>query len=395
LDASDLNLIRAKGLVMATQDMDKIVLVLQGGGALGSYQAGAYEALAAAGYRPEWLAGISIGAINSAIIAGNPPNRRLDHLRKFWEMVSSRLLYRPIANDDVYRKIFNQTSAAMVATSGVPGFFEPRIPPPIFQLPGSTGAISFYDTSPLRNTLLELIDFDLLNSGKTRLSVGAVNVSTGNFAYFDTKTQTIRPEHIMASGALPPGFPPIEIDGEAYWDGGLVSNTPLQYVLDGSGPREDMCVFQVDLFSARGKMPETLLDVGQREKEIRYSSRTRMNTDAFRELQTLRRAVRRVMREIPNPLKNSLDWQLLNALSCDAAITIVHLIHRRAVYETQTNDFEFSRQSIEENWQAGCQDVEETFAHPAWKTRKRPTEGVMVLDLTRDRSGEREEAAGQ
>ncbi len=277
-----------------TVNSEKTVLVLQGGGALGAYQGGAYEALATAGIEPDWVAGISIGAVNSAIIAGNPPARRVQRLRQFWELVSSRLTLPPIASDNNSRKLFNETSAALVASTGAPGFFDPRYPPAVFMPPGTIQAISIYDTSALRGTLLDLVDFDLLNSGPTRLSVGAVDVASGNFRYFDSASDKIGPEHIMASGALPPGFPPVEIDGQFYWDGGLVSNTPMQYVLDGGGPRTDMCVFQIDLFSAKGPVPETLFDLAQREKEIRFSSRTRFNTDVFREMQTMRRAIRRL-----------------------------------------------------------------------------------------------------
>jgi NTE family protein len=363
---------------------EKTVLVLQGGGALGSYQAGAYEALAEAGHSPEWVAGISIGAINSAIIAGNPPEKRCERLRKFWDLVSSRLLLPPVASDTNSRKIFNEVSAAFVAAMGVPGFFEPRLVPPLFNPHGSVGAISFYDTDPLLATLTDLVDFDYLNSGAVRLSVGAVQVRTGNMKYFDTADQVVGPEHIMASGALPPGFPPVVIDGEAYWDGGLVSNTPLQYVLDGGGPRTDMCIFQLDLFSAKGPMPETLFDITQREKDIRYSSRTRLNTDMFREIQTMRRAIRRLESQLPDEFKESLDWHLLASLGCNAAITIVHLIHRRAAYSTQSNDYEFSRYTVEEHWRDGRDDVERTFRHPAWIGRERPANGVAVLDLTKE-----------
>ncbi|MGC2409483.1 MAG: patatin-like phospholipase family protein [Methyloceanibacter sp.] len=359
-----------------------MVLVLQGGGALGAYQAGAYEALAEAGHLPTWVAGISIGAVNSAIVAGNPPDRRVPRLREFWERVSSRLLGWPLANDDNSRRIFNETSATLAAVGGVPGFFEPRVPPAVFMLQGTREAISVYDTTPLRETLLELIDFDLLNSGAVRLSIGAVKVLTGNMTYFDTAKQFVGPEHVMASGALPPGFPPIEIEGEPYWDGGLVSNTPLEYVLERGGPRKDMCIFQVDLFSAKGCMPQTLFDIGQREKEIRYSSRTRLNTDIFRDMQTIRRAIRRLRTKMPREFSDNPDWQLLDSVSCDAAVTIVLLIHRRAGYWTQSNDYEFSRYSIDEHWLAGTDDVERTLSHPDWKNRTRP-EGVKVLDLTR------------
>lgn len=282
-----------------TPDAEKDVLALQGGGALGAYQAGAYAALCDAGHMPRWVAGTSIGAVNAAIIAGNQPEHRVSRLREFWEGVSSCLLGWPLAEDGSARRIFNETSAALSAAGGVPGFFDPRIPPAVVMPQGTPEAISVYDTGPLRATLLKLVDFDLLNSGAVRLSIGAVQVLSGNMQYFDTATQVIGPDHVMASGALPPGFPPIEIDGEPYWDGGLVSNTPLEYVLERSGPREDMCIFQVDLFSAKGCMPQTLFDVTQREKEIRYSSRTRLNTDVFRELQTIRRAVRQLRAKVP------------------------------------------------------------------------------------------------
>jgi NTE family protein len=363
---------------------EKIVLVLQGGGALGAYQAGAYQALCEAGQPPSWVAGTSIGAVNGAIIAGNPPERRVERLREFWQRVSSRLIAWPLGHDDNSRRIFNETSAALAAIGGVPGFFEPRIPPAVFMPQGTPEAISLYDTEPLKTTLHELIDFDLLNSGAVRLSIGAVQVLSGNMKYFDTTKQPICAEHIMASGALPPGFPPIEIDGKPYWDGGLVSNTPLEFVLERSGPREDMVIFQIDLFSAKGCMPETLFDIGQREKEIRYSSRTRLNTDIFREMQTIRRAIRHLRGVVPQQLRDNPDWQFLDGVSCDAAVTIVLLIHRRAAYWTQSNDYEFSRYSMDEHWLSGRADVERSLNHPDWKNRTRPEEGVQVLDLTRD-----------
>ena len=363
---------------------EKIVLVLQGGGALGAYQAGAYETLCEAGEIPTWVAGTSIGAVNGAIIAGNPPERRVQRLREFWERVSSRLLAWPLSNDDNLRRIFNETSAVLVAAGGAPGFFEPRVPPAVLMPQGTPEAISLYDTEPLRATLEELVDFDLLNSGAVRLSVGAVQVLSGNMKYFDTQKMRIGPEHIMASGALPPGFPPIEIDGQPYWDGGLVSNTPLEFVLERTGPRDDMVIFQIDLFSAKGCMPENLFDIGQREKEIRYSSRTRLNTDIFREMQTIRRAIRHLRGKVPPELCDNPDWEFLDSVSCDAAVTIVLLIHRRAAYWTQSNDYEFSRYSMEEHWLSGRADVERSLNDPAWKNRTRPEEGVQVLDLTRE-----------
>jgi NTE family protein len=364
---------------------EKNVLVLQGGGALGAYQAGAYDALSTAGIEPEWVAGISIGAINAAIIAGNRKENRGAQLRRFWELVSSALTLPPLAVDDNSRKLFNEASAALIASTGAPGFFTPRYPPAVFQPPGTMAAISLYDTRPLRETLLELVDFDILNSGAVRYSIGAVQVDTGNLKYFDSEHDTITPEHIMASGALPPGFPPVEIDGKLYWDGGIVSNTPLQYILDGgSMPSNDVCIFQIDLFSARGTIPETLFDVQSREKEIRYSSRTRLNTDYFKILQNLRRAVRRLDGVLPDDIKSGFDWKLLSNFSCNAAVTIVHLIHRRAAYSTQSNDYEFSRYTVNEHWHAGRADVASTLNSDSWKNREPPKDGVLVLDCTKE-----------
>src|SRR6187401_1192087 len=246
------------------------VLVLQGGGALGSYQAGAYQALCRSGFEPEWVAGISIGAINSAIVAGNEANKRVDRLKEFWDMVSSPVSWNPIGSGDRARTLFNETSAALIATFGVPGFFTPRVPPAPLWPPGSPQSQSYYDTAPLKKTLERLVDFDRINDLKTRFSVGAVGVSSGNLRYFDNFEfrklgKKIGPEHIMASGALPPGFPSIVIDGEHYWDGGIASNTPLDFVLDERVDR-DLLIFQVDLFSARGPLPVSLLEAAEREK---------------------------------------------------------------------------------------------------------------------------------
>lgn len=370
----------------STSAGEQTVLVLQGGGALGAYQAGVYEALAAAGQRPSWVSGISVGAINAAIIAGNPPERRVERLRAFWEEVSSTLLAPYVAPGEQGRNIFNDASAAWAVAFGVPGFFTPRVPPAFVYPPGAPQALSVYDTSPLRATLEELADFDCINDGPIRLSVEAVDLLTGNSTYFDSRTQTIGPEHVMASAALPPGFPPIEIGGQSYWDGGLVSNTPLQYVLD-EVPRPNMVVFQVDLFSAHGPMPRSIVEAAEREKDIRYSSRTRLNTDVFRRTQTMRRAVHRLLDKLPDDLRDDPDVRTLGELSCDAAVTIVHLIHRRKNYFTQSKDYEFSRQSIQEHWSAGETDARHTLHHQAWRTRTPPKHGVVVLDLSQDGAG--------
>jgi NTE family protein len=257
---------------------ESVALVLQGGGALGAYQGGVYEALAETHIHPDWIAGISIGAINAAIIAGNAPESRVDRLREFWTQATSSAPWHWPSPGDQTRNLVNQMNANFALACGASGFFCARPVTPWLQPGGTLEATSFYDTKALKRTLERLVDFDRLNAGMTRFSAGAVNVRTGNFVYFDNTTHTIGPEHVMASGALPPGFPAVEIEGEQYWDGGLVSNTPLQWMTE-TAPRRDTLAFQVDLWSARGDFPRNVLDVTTREKEIRYSSRTRAGTD--------------------------------------------------------------------------------------------------------------------
>jgi NTE family protein len=364
-------------------DCGLTVLVLQGGGALGAYQGGVYEALAASDCVPHWIAGTSIGAINAALIAGNAPEHRVERLKTFWDRVSSELLVDPPVADGMVRRFFNETAAAQVAATGTPGFFRPRLLPPALSLPGSPEAISLYDTAPLRATLLELVDFDRINHARgTRLSVGAVSVITGNLVYFDSRERTIGPEHIMASGALPPAFPPVTIDGEPYWDGGVVSNTPLQYVLDEAG-QGDLTVFQVDLFSARGAMPISLADTQQREKDIRFSSRTRLNTDLNKRLQKLHGAAMRLAAKHPE-LANDPDLRTLLDGRHEGTIAIMHLINRSESFETQSKDYEFSRRTVSEHWAYGKGDTERSLEAKQWRERKPRPYAVVTYDLSGD-----------
>ena len=359
---------------------EKNVLVLQGGGALGAYQAGAYEALHNAGIKPEWIAGISIGAINSAIIAGNPPEKRVEKLRAFWEMVSTGPSSLPLQQEPLLRHWFNEASSAFNTTFGVNGFYTPRLANPLSYFTNNTAQISFYDTTPLLNSLETLVDFDLINSGPVRLSVGAVNVNTGNFTYFDRETHRIGPKHIAASGALPPGFPPVEVDGAYYWDGGLVSNTPLQWVSEQRDPNEDMCVFQVDLFSARGDFPKTIMDVIAREKEIRFSSRTRMNTDVAAREQKFKKALKAVLSKLPLELRESDEAKLLASADEEGGVTVVQLIYKRQPFETANMDNEFSRLTMENHWRAGFDDVMATLNDPNWIRRSIPDYGFVSID---------------
>ena len=358
---------------------EETVLVLQGGGALGAYQAGVFESLSTAYCEPAWVAGISIGAINAALIAGNPAEQRLQRLRAFWDLVSSALP-APALVAAPLRAPWNEAQALQVMLCGVPGFFTPRIPPAPLQPRGTLEAISYYDTRPLQATLERLVDFDRINSGATRLSVGAVNVRTGNFAYFDSAHQRIDARHIMASGALPPGFAPVEIDGEFYWDGGLVSNTPLQYVLDQPGYRHRV-VFQVDLFAARGDLPATLAEVTEREKDIRFSSRTRMNTTVELDRQVIAQAAQRLLAKLPPELRDDPDARALARLRADRAVDVVHLIYRSKHYESQAKDYEFSRLSMQEHCEAGRADMATTLADPRWTQRAHQETGVHVYDL--------------
>jgi len=364
------------------------VLVLQGGGALGSYQAGAYQALCHHDFEPEWIAGISIGAINAAIIAGNERDKRVERLKEFWDMVSQPVSWSPIVQGDRARSLFNETSAAIIATFGVPGFFTPRFPPAPLWPSGSASALSYYDTAPLKTTLERLVDFDRINDLKTRLSVGAVGVTSGNFRYFDNYEfrklgKKIGPEHIMASGALPPGFPSVVIEGEHYWDGGIASNTPLDYVLENERSR-DLLIFQVDLFSARGDLPETLLEAAEREKDIRFSSRTRMNTDMNRQIHNARMAVRDLIGKLPDYLKNDPSVAYLREAAKENTVTVVHLIYRSKNHESSSKDYDFSHVGVVEHWGAGVRDVHASMRHKDWLERPQSGETMVTYDLTRD-----------
>ena len=266
---------------------DRIALVLQGGGALGAYQVGVYQALHEAGLEPNWVCGVSIGGINSAIIAGNPPEERLEKLQMFWERITARKVWHYTPDGDVWRKARNLHSTWLTTTLGQPGFFQPHELNPWLSPAGARTATSYYDTTPLRETLLELVDFDLINSRKMHFAVGAVNVLTGNFLYFDNNKEIIGPEHVMASGALPPALPMVKIGTDHFWDGGIVSNTPLQHLLD-QDDRKNSLVFQVDLFSSRGLLPRDIQEVAARHKDIMYSSRTRYNTDVYKKMNNLK-----------------------------------------------------------------------------------------------------------
>ncbi|TAK48668.1 MAG: patatin-like phospholipase family protein [Xanthobacteraceae bacterium] len=354
---------------------------MQGGGALGSYQAGVYEALASSEYLPDWVAGISIGAINAAIIAGNAPENRVARLRSFWEGITAPTAWW-YAGLTGWLAMWQQKASALSSlTFGQPGFFAPHAPQDwlLAQKP-----ISYFDTNALKCTLERLVDFDRINHAKEmRFSVGAVNVRTGRFAYFDSEEIAIRPEHVMASGALPPGFPPIEIDDEHYWDGGLVSNTPLQYVLDYY-PRRSRLTFQVDVFEGYGQLPTNLEEACEREKDIRYSSRTRVNTDVFQQKHEVRHAINELHELLPDEIKRTEQAKRLYAFGCVTEMDIVQLIYRPLEPQGASKDFEFSRRAMNARWEQGMSDAFSTLSAAPWLAPKPREVGVRVFDVIHD-----------
>ncbi|WP_347269750.1 patatin-like phospholipase family protein [Rhizorhabdus histidinilytica] len=359
---------------------DQVALVLQGGGALGAYQLGVFEALDAARIEIDWVAGISIGAINAAIIAGNPCERRLERLHAFWDKVTEALPALALFDGDYGREALHQGAAALVATFGVPGFFRPRLLPPFVAPPGSASALSFYDSAPLAETLDELIDWDLLNDGPMRLSVGAVELESGNFRFFDNRTDRIDARHVMASGALPPGLPPIEIDGRLWWDGGLVSNTPLSHVVEHQDG--DLLVFQVDLFPSSAERPRTMLDVLAREKEIRYSSRTRQISDQLVRMRRDQEQVARLLDKLPPGMADDPDVQALRARTRASSLSLVQLIYRANAWEGGSRDYEFSQRSMRDHIAAGRAAIAETMTRSELIARNIYDGRTAAFDLT-------------
>jgi NTE family protein len=360
---------------------ERSALVLQGGGALGAYQAGVYEALVDAGEQPGWLAGISIGAINAAIIAGNKTGDRLPRLREFWNEISSGITLEPIFHEGLFRNIYGGLAIASAATTGVSGFFKPRLPFAGWWRRANTQTASLFNTAPLKETLLEMVDFDRINKSTDRFSVGAVDVQTGNFVYFDNRTTTIGPEHILASCAVPVLFPPVPIDGAFFWDGGLVSNTPLQHVLDNRHDDEDLTIFQVDLFPATGELPRSLLEAAERAEDIRGSSRTRLNTDVNRELIKMQNAARRLSKKLPENLRNDPDVQILTEKSKQGRVAILHLINRSEPSRAVSRVYEFSRSTIDTYWQTGYEDGSRSLVDKCWKSRKTSRHEIATYDF--------------
>jgi len=355
------------------------ILLLQGGGALGAYHGGVCDGIDAAGFAPDWVVGISIGAINAALIVGNPPERRVERLREFWNRVSAQApVVLPDAMDFA-RPMMNRMAAASAMFFGIPGFFTPRVPPPQLAPEGTLAALSYYDTEPLRATLEELVDFDRINDGDIRLSLGVVNACTGESVYFDTTSHTITPSHVMASGALPPGFPPVEIDGEYYFDGGIMSNTPLQYAARDF--RQDALIIQVDLFSGLGALPRNLGEVQERVKDIQFQSKVRFSVDQMRKIEDLRSALADVIGRLPKSMRADPKVRKLEAISRRGPVSLVRLVNRCDTKSYDFKDYEFSRATVDELWRAGHNDVQMVLAHPEACTVTDLGNGLRIFDL--------------
>jgi NTE family protein len=341
----------------------QVVLVLQGGGALGAYQVGVYEALHEAGIEPDWVIGTSIGAINGAVIAGNRPQNRVKRLRELWQSFEQQLPFSAFA-------------------FGIPHFFSPKLPA-WGGLHAKVGldAASYYSTTPLRETLSSLIDLTVLNAAHPRLTVGAVNVKSGELRYFDSRDAALGLEEVMASGALPPGFPAIRVGGEAYWDGGLYSNTPLEAVLDDN-PRRDSVIFGVNVWQPTGHEPESLWQVMARQKDIRYASRDDSHIARQKQIHRLRHVIRKLSQNLSAEKKGTREFKELASWGCHTTMHVVRLLAPALEGEDYLKDLDFSAAGIRFRCQAGFADTQRMIKRAPWDAPADPMDGVIVHELS-------------
>ena len=379
LDARDTRLIadasaHVAGAQTPPQKQRQIVLVFQGGGALGAYQAGVYQALHEAAVEPDWIIGTSIGAINASLIAGNEPENRLDRLEEFWRRMQRKELGTPWT----WRGLSDTTSYWSTLLGGIPGFFEPNP----FALLGAHYPLGhdkagFYSTAPLERTLSELVDFKLVERCKPRLTVGAAHVRTSEMRYFDSRETAITARHIMASGALPPAFPAVRIDGELYWDGGILSNTPTEAIFDDD-PRRNSLIFAVHMWNPMGSEPETIWEVLHRQKDIQYSSRVASHIARQRQAHKLRHVVSELVKHIPEGERNDPIVKDLAEYGCRTQMHVVQLLAPRLDNENHTKDIDFSPGGIRQRWEAGYADTMRAVRRAAWDDDCDPLEGVIL-----------------
>jgi NTE family protein len=357
---------------------ERVAFVLQGGGALGAYQGGVFQAMAEHGLTPDWVAGTSIGAINGAIIAGNTPEKRMVRLKEFWDTVSETDVLQGMKGVGAEQSAFSYLSVLQSMILGRPGFFSPRGGDPSLSFPvGSAETASFYDTGPLRKTLARLVDFDLINDGPIRLSVGAVNITKGTLRYFDSKSDRITPDHILASGALPPGFPAVRIGDDVYWDGGIYSNTPIEVVLDDV-PRVNTLCLMLSLFNPAGAPPRSIAEAEERHKDIMYGTRMQEHVRTYRRIHALRRALRSIYALLPEDVKNNPEIRELGDQGCETTMHIVQLIYPQKKMESCFKDADFSKASIAERWRLGLRDASLLLERSPWQDVVPSHTGVVV-----------------
>ncbi len=357
-------------------EASQTVLVLQGGGALGAYQVGAYRALHEAGLEPDWVVGTSIGAINGAIIAGNPPARRLERLDAFWRRVTCA--GGPEGMIGAFADLGQPAANLAVFARGIPGFFAPN-PQALWgpALPVGVGKAAFYTTEPLRDTLGDLVDFDLLDGAQTRLTVGAVRVDTGAMTYFDSRETRLSADHVLASGALPPAFPAVEIDGHYYWDGGIYSNTPIEVVFDDR-PRRDGLVFAVNLWHRADALPKNILQAMGRHKDIQYASRLHSHVDRQQEIHRLRHVIAELTHKLPAASRRRPEVRALTDYGCTTRIHVVRLAAPKLPGETRLKDIDFSAAGIRRRREAGYADTQRVLERAPWTGQFDPLDGIIV-----------------
>jgi NTE family protein len=359
----------------------QVVLVLQGGGALGAYQGGVYQALHEAGIEPDWIIGTSIGAINASIIAGNKPGDRLAKLREFWRRVERADFW---GSFPAWAGIGDALSSWMTLTSGISGFFEPHTRAFLgAHVPLGADHAGYYSTAPLRKTLEELVDFSLINQGHPRLTVGAAHVRTSMMHYFDSKEMELGPSHIMASGALPPAFPAMRIDGELYWDGGVLSNTPTERIFDDH-PRRNSLIFAVHLWHPAGPEPETIWEILNRHKDVQYSSRIASHIVRQQETHKLRHVITQLLKYVPEEEKNDPLLKELAGYSCKTRMHVVRLVAPRLETESHTKDIDFSIKGIRQRWETGYAETVRALEAQPWIGKFGLLEGVVLHELMAD-----------
>lgn len=368
----------------AKQHYERIACVFQGGGALGAYQVGAYQAIHEHGYDPNYIAGVSIGAINGAIIAGNPREKRLEKLKEFWDTITPTVWSDALNlcdTLDITHHLRNRMGAMHSMFFGLDGFFKPRLLPPTSLTEGKPDKLSYYDTSELRTTLERLIDFDLINSKQLTLCVGAVNVTSGDMLFFNNQDMEITVDHIMASAALPPGFPAVKIGEDYYWDGGIYANTPLVTVLDAL-PEQDTLCFVVDCFSLRGPLPATMDQVEERQKDIRYGSHSRRMTNVYASRQNLQAAIHTLSQYLPAKAKEDPAIQAILDLAHTKHFSVVHIIYDGTPYSHSFKDYNFIRPVINLRMKTGYRNAQTVLSKPVWENKSEKTMTCSIFGVS-------------